>query len=230
MPKPETCGRCGEEIRHGVREGATGWWHRLSVDHMPILGEPLTPEYLTELDRQLDLPRERFVPTKDGYPLLFDIVPYTTREYDRAKMSKAARDRADDAEDREPLPVPEVPAYDFDPADFAPRSGIRQVINLIGKQGWELVSCRHARGPYVGADGSVLSISDVHVVKARGPAEVDGGIPVAVASWRDGKFDFAYIGIFKDHRLAPHKVDATTMKTWIKGNRDLPDALPQPGE
>lgn len=127
----------------------------------------------------------------------------------------------------EPLPPVEVWAHDVDPADFAPRSGIKQVINLIGKtDGWELVSVRHARGPYVGSKGELLSISDTHVVKARGPVGLDGDRRVAVASWRDGKFDFAFTGTIQGGRLSPTKVDATTLKNWIKGKHEPlpPDA------
>lgn len=143
-------------------------------------------------------------------------------ETDERRDRRLAELRGQDPDYVEPLPPVEVYAHDVDPADFAPRSGIRQVINLILKQGWDLVSVKHARGPYVGSGGKALSISDTHVVKARGPAALDGGVPVVVASWRDGKFDFSYIGTIQGGRLIPTKVDATTMKNWIKGIEPSP--------
>lgn len=223
--RSETCSRCSQEVRFGTRGTTTGWLHREDVDHIAILGRIATPEDLAEIDRQ-----DREVVRYDN-----DGMAYTTAEFDILKDKDVDRRRrrlaelkGEDPDYVEPLPPVEVQAHDVDPTDFPPRSGIRQVINLVhgkGKtrvDGWELISVRHARGPYVGADGSVLSISDTHVVKARGPRELDGGLPIAVASWRDGKFDFAFIGTIKDNRLDPHKVDATTMKNWIKGTHDLP--------
>ena len=227
MPKPEVCGRCSEEIRYGVRSGMLAWWHREHVDHIPMHGRPVSAADLAEIERQ----HTQVVRYYD------DGTAYTTAEHDIMRDKDVDRRRCrlaalhgEDPDYIEPLPPIEVYAHDVDPADFAPRSGIKQVVNLIPKQGWELRAVKHARGPYIGSDGSCLSISDTHVVKARGPVEVDGSTPFVVASWRDGKFDFAYIGIFKNGRLSPTKVDATTMKNWIKGNRDLPDTLQEPGE
>lgn len=114
------------------------------------------------------------------------------------------------------VPAVEVRAHDVDPADFAPRSGIRQVLKLIDKtEGWELVNCQHARGPYLGSKGEALSVSDSHVVRARA-LRLDGSVDVVVGSWRDGKFDFAFVGTFKDGLLDSQKADSTAMKNWIK--------------
>jgi hypothetical protein len=181
MPKPETCSRCGQEVRYGRRGDFTGWLHREEVDHVAVFGRIMTPE----MEEKVRLHREAVESAVDP--------------------------------DEGPLPPVEIYAHDVDPEDFAPRSGIRQIINLIPKQGWELLSVRHARGPYVGSKGQSLGISDSHVVKARGPARLDGGVPVAVASWRDSKFDFAYIGTIEKGHLEPRKVDSTSMKNWIKG-------------
>lgn len=211
-----TCGRCGEEVRYGTRGSTTGWLHRTDVGHQAILGRPASPEDLAEIERQLDLPRERT--RADG-----TVEAYTTRQNDLERYRKNKKFR--EAEEREtqddievePLPPPEVPCEPIGVDSFAPRSGIRQVINLVAKQGWELRRLTRARGPYVGADGSLLSISDTVVLGARGPSGFDGTTRVAVASWRDGKFDFAFTGTLKDGRLSTTKADATTMKNWIKG-------------
>lgn len=136
----------------------------------------------------------------------------------------------------EPLPPVEVYAHDVDPKDFTPQSGIRQIANLVtgitktGKKksdppaapGWELVNLHHARGPYVGSKGELLSISDTHVLRARGPVELDGSRRIAVASWRDGKFDFAFIGTIRNGNLSPIKVSSDEMKGWIKGSYEPP--------
>lgn len=139
---------------------------------------------------------------------------------------------AQPAEDDDDAPVGELPPVEIwchpvEPDTFEPRSGIKQVINLVEKtDGWERYRLTHARGPYAGSKGQCLSISDTIVLGARNVL-VDGTVRVAVASWRDGKFDFAFIGLIQGGHLTPHKVDATTMKNWIKGTYDLPEPLMQ---
>lgn len=123
----------------------------------------------------------------------------------------------------EPLPPVEVRATPVEVDSFPARSGIRQIANLVLKTpGWELVNIHHARGPYFGGKGEVLSISDTHVLRARGSLRVDGSRPVAVASWRDLKFDFAFIGAILNGHLDPRKVSSTEMKDWIKTAHDQP--------
>lgn len=237
-----SCGRCGEEVRHGVRAGVTGWWHRENVDHHPIFGRMMTEADLAETERQLDLPRVRVVTRSkkvgDETVTWEEEEAYTTREHDLARYRKSRKFRDAEAQDADedddepiaPLPPIETLGHPVDPDSFAPRSGIRQVVNLVEKtEGWERHRLTHARGPYVGSSGECLSVSDTIVLGARNVL-LDGSVRVAVASWRDGKFDFAFIGILKDHRLNPVRVDATTMKNWIKGTYDLPDPLQQPGQ
>lgn len=215
-----TCARCGQEVRHGIRNGITAWLHREDVDHIAILGQPVTPEMLAEIDRQN---REVIRTYEDG-------TEYTTAEHDILKDKDVDRRRARMAELRgEPLqtehfiPPIEVPCHPVDPDSFPARSGIRQVISLVAKtEGWELRRLTHARGPYIGANGECLSVSDTIVLGASRPARCwaggfDVGTRIAVASWRDGKFDHAFIGTIRDGALNPQLVDATTMKRWIKG-------------
>jgi hypothetical protein len=113
------------------------------------------------------------------------------------------------------LPPVEVSCHPVDPKDPLVPGGVRTVVNLIAKSGWELRRLTHARGPYVGAKGDVLSTSDTIVLGAR---EVDGD-RCAVASWRDGKFDFSYLGIIKPGVVVVEHgpANATEMKSWIKG-------------
>lgn len=138
--------------------------------------------------------------------------------------------------EEEAIPPVEIPTHDVDLSEFTPQSGIRQIANLVtgatrvmpnGKSskslkhppmapGWELVNLTHSRGPYMGSKGNMLSVSDCHVLRARA-RRVDGTVKIAVASWRDGDFEFAYIGTIKDGRLAPERVSSDAMKQWIKG-------------
>lgn len=194
-----TCARCGEEVRFGVVGDVKGWHHRQPVEHMATLGHsPILPQTEPE-----DLPK--------------------TEE-------ELAHEALQDAK-------VEVWAHDVPLEDFAPQSGIRQIGNLVsgvtrvmpnGKAskslkhppmapGWELVNLHHARGPYKGSKGEVLSISDTHVLRARA-VRLDGTIDIAVASWRDLGFDFAFIGTIKDGRLSPRKVGSDELKDWIKGS------------
>lgn len=215
------CGACGEEIRRGLRHGRTDWWHREDVDHAAVLGQPFTSELAAQVGIELDVVRLRLAkgvaakcPT---YQRFWPLEEYTTREHDRAKMKKSIRDALDDEDDIVvELPPVEIPCHPVDVSTFAPRSGIRQVCNLVAKQGWELVRLTHARGPYVGASGACLSISDTIVLAAR-KVRVDGSTNVAVGSWRDGKFDFAFTGTIQNGNLSTTKADATQMKNWIKG-------------
>jgi hypothetical protein len=214
--------------------------HREEVDHRAVLGHTLTADGEAAIRKALDEPRVRVVTRSkkvDGEQVSWEEEEaYTTRELDLTRYRKskkfrdaeALQDAPEDDEDDEPiapLPPVEIPSHPIDADSFAPRSGIKQVINLVAKtDGWERHRLTHSRGPYVGSKGECLSISDFVVLGAR-QVLLDGTVRVAVASWRDGKFDFAYIGIIKDHRLNPHRVDATSMKNWIKGTYDLPDPL-----
>jgi len=209
----QTCSRCGEEVRYGTRRLTTGWLHRGNPDHAAILGHIMTPEEAAEIERQQHLIRH-FEDGSDYTTAEFDIL--RDKDVDRRKR-RLAELRGEPADQVVALPEPEVPCRPVEITEFAPRSGIKQVINLVGKQGWELRGVTHARGPYIGADGSVLSTSDSHVVRARGPARIDGTVPVAVASWRDGSFDFAFVGVIADGRLRAEKVDSASLKKWIKG-------------
>lgn len=204
------------------------WLHREEVDHEVLHGQPVTDDHRAEWERQLDLPRTRPVYDKDGSVVGEET--YTTRELDRKRMSKAKRDQLDAEEDvePEPIPEPEVRRRPIDPAEFAPRSGIRQVVNLVAKtKGWTMYRLDYARGPYIGAAGTVLSISDSVVLGAREEPALDGSVRFAVASWRDGDFDSAWIGTLKDHVAYPQPANAKTMKQWIKGIPSDPhDAVP----
>lgn len=115
------------------------------------------------------------------------------------------------------IPPVEIPCHPVDPASFAPRSGIRQVINLLAKHGWELRSITHARGPYIGSSGEMLSMSDTIVIRSRGPVRLDDTRRIAVASWRDGAFDFSFIGTIKGGLCRPFSANSSEMKDWIKG-------------
>lgn len=131
---------------------------------------------------------------------------------------------APEVEEVEPLPPVEIPCRPVDPKDEIVPGGVRTITNLLAKQGWELRRLTHARGPYVGAKGDVLSISDTIVLGAReAPRCERGGLDrpprIAVASWRDGKFDFAYVGVIRDGTFVTTGANNTAMKAWIKGEK-----------
>ena len=208
---PVQCSVCGQEVRSGHRDGEHGWWHRGPVDHMTILGHRATYADLEALRHEYE-DVVRHGPEGE---------PYRTAEVDIAKAKDVARRRARlaaiyGAEEEAPLPEPEVPLHDVEVYDLPPRSGMRQVANLVLKtDGWDLVSLASSTGPYLGSDGSVLSISERLVLKARGP-KLDSGTAIAVASWRDGKFDTAYAGRLVGDRVQVDSVNATDLKSWIK--------------
>lgn len=228
----EQCSACGEEIRLGYRDGVKNFWHRENVDHSPIHGHRLTRAQAEADERHR---REHIYYDDDGKP-------YTAAEWEisrdkdsNRRRRRLAELRGEDPDYVEPIPEPEIPRYDIDPATLESGSGVAQIYNLLagitrvtpkGKSskspkhppmapGWEVRRLTGARGPYIGSDGSVLSISDTIVLGAVGP-EVDGGRAIAVASWRDGKFDTAYKGRIKDGTAHIDPVNATDLKTWIK--------------
>lgn len=213
----DICSTCGQEVRFGVRNPTPQWpgprWlHRDpadDADHIPTHGKCITPEQWATIERN----------KAEGVAA-------------RSKSKKAQEAEEDDADDGdwigEELPEPELRATDVQVDELAPRSGMRQIANLIGKtDGWELRRLTRARGPWMGARGQVLSISDSLVLAARSE-EVDGVRRVAVASWRDGKFHSAYVGTSKGGRMTTEKANATDLKNWIK--RDLSNPLLEPRE
>lgn len=221
------CSRCGEEVRRGLRHGREDWWHREDVDHAAIHGHMMLVRDAERAERERHLVRE----DSNGEP-------YTVAEWEILKDQDVERRRrrlaALRGEDPDapppPLPAPEVAQHDVTADDFPPRSGIRQIANLLAKtEGWEIVRFTRTVGPYIGAKGEVLSTSECVVLVGRADVQVDGSIPVAVGSWRDGKFDYSHVGAAKDGHLTPRRVSSTEMKDWIK-HRDLPDPLPGPGE
>lgn len=147
-----------------------------------------------------------------------DGTTYTSAEYEILRDKDATRRRRRLAElhgeerAEEVIPEPELRRTPVDVDDLPPRSGMRQIANLVLRtDGWELARLTRARGPYLGSDGSVLSISDSLVLGARGP---EGR--VAVATWRDGKFDSAYTGRVVCGVTHMRSANATELKSWIK--------------
>lgn len=225
--KSETCSRCGQEVRRGYRDGRLAWWHREAVDHEPVFGNASYDK--AEVERQRHLPRERYVKVNpEGFPLLFEIETYTAAEVELKAMSKAARDRAaeedEDAEPEHPLEPIEVRCTPLNlkgetvvtDVDGRERvtvtpGGARTLINLATKLGWDVVRLTYARGPYIGAKGGSLGVSDSVVLVVRGPV-LDGSNVYGVASWRDGKSQWAW-------RVVDRKIDAVgarALSAWMK--------------
>ena len=229
----ETCGRCGEEIRYGTRDGVTKFWHRGPVDHEPAHGRPWTPEDSARQQAELDRLRVRPIgePDEEGFQ---KIEFYTVRRFglkgDAAKAYDALH-----APEEAALPPVEVWCHPVAPDDPLVPQGARLLAELVsgvtrvtpkGKSskspkhppmapGWELRRLTHARGPYVGANGECLSISDTIVLGAR-QTGLDDGYRIAVASWRDGAFDFAWTGVVKGNVAHTDRANSNALKAWIK--------------
>ncbi len=227
--RSEACSRCGEEVRYGIRGTTTGWLHREDGDHVAVLGRIATDEDKARWQAELLVPRERMAsraadrcPT---YQTLWPLEVYTTAEHDIMRDKEPERRRlrlielhGQDPDYVEPIPEPEVRRHTVEVDSFPPRSGIRQMVNLVLKtDDWELRRLTHARGPYLGANGKALSISDTIVMSARGPG-VDDGVSFVVCSWRDGAFDTGYTGVMKAGTINPMPATSTAIKAWIKEN------------
>ena len=200
MTAPQTCARCGQEVRYGVRAGIKGWLHREDVDHLPLFGQLWTAEDQARVEASL--------------------VEMAARgKADKAKAEAEAAEQERETWDE--VPEPEIRCTDIDPDSFPARAGIRQICNLIKRtESWELKRVTYARGPYVGARGQVLSISDHHKISALGPIVpgdgLDAGQRFVVASWRDMKFDAGYTGLIRGQTVYPHPANSDAMKAWIK--------------
>lgn len=195
MAEPVTCGRCHEEIRWGPRATshgiANGWWHRGEADHIPLPG-PETPRAVLD-DLYVGLER---------------------RAIEKA-AGRSPETNEDEEEGLDEIPPIEIPCHAIDPSSLPSRSGIRQTVNLVSKQGWELRRLTHARGPYMGAR-KCLGVSDTIVLGAGALAPSRRRV---VASWRDGKFDFGYI---LDGQKLLGRVNATELKNFIKRESEGP--------
>lgn len=168
MPKPETCARCGQEVRFGVRDGVETWWHREHVDHNPIFGNATVP------------PKP---PVEEAPP------------------------------DNTIIPPPEVTSTPIDLGDPRLPNGAKDRIKQARKEGWT-ATATYSRGPRTHSlHGTVLGISDYVQVKFR--PLVDRDCPAAVASWQDGKFQFAYQLDRTTHTAT--RIGSPALKALIEG-------------
>lgn len=203
------------------------------ADHHVSLGYIQTDEDRAEIERQYDLPRERFVKhDPEGFPLLFEIDVYTTREHDLARYEKdkkykqaqaaeaALNDEEEEGHEPEPIEVYATPM----PLKGALRvetphgfrevpvpGGVRTIINRATELGWEIQRLTYARGPYLGANGKSLGVSDTVVLRVRGPV-VDGHHVYGLGSWRDGKSDWAWA--VQNKTIS--SVGARALVAWMK--------------
>jgi len=218
--RPETCRRCEQEVRWGWRGGADGWWHREVADHPPLFGQTVTAEMLVEIERQNHVARCLGAGTSS-----------TTAEFDFKRMKKAARDAAEaereNPEEEETHELEPIEVYSTDlplkgrvfvgcsdgsVAVAAVPGGARTIINLAHKVGWEVWRLTYARGPWVGANGGSLGVSDNVILIVKGPPALDGTPRLGVGSWRDGKSKWAW-RIENNHT---YRVGANELKAWMK--------------
>lgn len=200
MPAPLTCAFCGEEVRWGWRHGRLAWLHREDVDHDVKFGNYLKPGEWDEITARLaEGLKFRTKRTNDG--------------------QEEAREET--SHELEPIEVRSVPmphkgrmfvgCSDGSVAVATVPGGTRTLLNLAAKQGWEVLRLTYSRGPYLGALGGSLGVSDSVLCILGGPV-VDGGRLWAVASWRDGEADWA-MQITKGHSTL---VGMKALTTWIK--------------
>ena len=202
-PAANQCSACGEEIRWGTRDDTEAWWHRGPVEHAVIHGHRHTQADEDRDNAALDLVRY------DDPVIPFAPVAYTIRE--RYNVGVAAKDV-----EREPIPAPEVLCTPVTKTDKRVPGGAKQVWNLAESMGWTVYRSTYSRGPRIHSSlQTLLSVSDYFVLGVR----LDEHDLVAVGSWCDSKFDFAYAGKLnrKTNNVDLKRVDSKTLKSLIKG-------------
>jgi hypothetical protein len=245
--KPLTCARCGQEVRHGTRNGhSVMWLHREDADHHAVLGRPYSREDVAAWEAELDRPRTRVVvrrkkinATKDlaaHHAEWCEIEEYTTRAVDLEKYRKSEKFR--EAEERdvdeleeegalEPIEVYSTPCptkgvltveTPSGPRPVAVPGGARTVILAAEQAGWEILKFTYARGPYLGAKGGSLGVADTHRLLLRGPS-VDGEPRLAVAWWRNAKSDAVWR--IENNTMTP--IGAKALISWMKESPRAPD-------
>lgn len=202
-----SCSLCGQEVRWGWRnEGQglrQGWWHRDHATHPAIFGQQadLKTVYTPVLQRR-----------REKNP---DWAGWTDVDEDGAKIEPEAIEPEDEPIE-DAIPAPEVRATGIHPDDPRTPGGAKQICNLLKKHGWERRRLSFARGPYLGAKSDVLSISDHVVLVARVINSEERRY--VVCSWRDGKFDSAWIHSkdLNGKQTMLDKVNANQLKEWIR--------------
>jgi hypothetical protein len=186
--KSETCSRCGEEVRFGVRNKRLAWWHRddqpldLTITrrdgHEPVFGTPAPSLGPANLDLDYTEPEE-------------DTGETDTRIFD--------------------TPPPEVYATEV-PEGKMP-GGAQILINAIRRAGGRAVAT-YSRGPRVhSAHGNLLEVSDWVVVKFGR----DGRRAVARWVTKNGKWhlDCSYTIEYDQRTAYPTKTDAAGLRAWM---------------
>jgi hypothetical protein len=199
MAKSETCAVCGQEVRWGWRDGVLAYWHRETVDHTPKFGRLMQPGEWEQMmaavaegqrfrNKKNDLESEA-TEIQEARPL----EPIEVRSTSMPHKGSLSLDTPDGPRE---VPVP---------------GGVRTLLNLAERLGdWEVLRLTYARGPYLGANGSSLGVSDSITLMMR--STLDSKPVYAVASWRDGKSDWAWKVIDKH----AYRVGAKALNAWMK--------------
>lgn len=95
--------------------------------------------------------------------------------------------------------------------------GAKTIVKMA--KGWTVKRATYARGPYLGANGDSLGVSDTFALIVEG--WVDGSLRQAVASWRDGKFDWSWTIV--DHRLH-ERANSKSLRSFVKGEPLCPSS------
>lgn len=93
-----------------------------------------------------------------------------------------------------PMPPIEVKSTFVTPTDDRVSTGARRIINAAKRAGWTVL-VTYSRGPYIGAAGQFLRMSDSILVRGakRYDDDPDHRLLFA-AAWVDGSSEFAYFG------------------------------------
>lgn len=251
MTRPETCSRCGEEVRRGWRHGREAYWHRLDVDHEPVFGRMMTEADKAEIERQANLPRTRVVTRSKkvkGEKVTWDETEtYTAAELDleRYRKSKnhqkmeaaaealAALEPVDNDEDDEEEGLDEMPPVEV----YSTPSPLVGALEIDGRQVKVPGGCRTIinLAAKVGWEIHALTYSRGPYVGSSGKAlsvsdmhrlvvrgpSVDGVRRLGVAWWRDGKADWAW-------RIEDNTITRGGVKTLSDWMKEAPDGQDRP--
>jgi hypothetical protein len=198
--------------------------HREPTDHQVALGNLFTDADKAEAERQRHLPRVRI--DKDG-----NEEHYTTAELEHRALKKSIREDEDDYVPPSPEPIEcyateinhkgttDVTIVDGSVRQVTTPGGARTILNLAAKVGWEVLRLSYSRGPYIGARGESLGVSDILILVVRAPI-VDGIVNGGVASWRDDKSDWAWL--VSDGKTT--NVGVRELTTFMKESPRAPEA------
>lgn len=115
------------------------------------------------------------------------------------------------------IPEPEVRSTPIEPADPRMPGGAKSIIKLAVKEGWGF-DAAYSRGPWMHSTRWVpIGISDLVLVRLGLPS-LDKPTELAVASWRDKSFEWAYY--WPARSAQPVRVNSAELKARIRHDEE----------